>query len=229
MKADITEDVTTTVMDKQINVSEFITLRGTLSTFHAGCDINILVNMDTGLFQLLYMITLFTSALTTSPPKSKIVKCAVCNSLVGELHDAVSKVDPRKKINVGSYRIDADGGQKLSSVKYAGSEAHMMEVLESVCDNFKDYAQAQHKETGKIETIKLVVDGAMNPRFSEYEMIQDPDLNKGLNFHCDAIVEEYEDEIIAHFKTNSDREVELSQFEFCNDVTGICKDVKEEL
>ena len=105
----------------------------------------------------------------------------------------------------------------------------MMDVLESVCEAFKDYAQARHKETGKLEAIKLVENGVMNPRFGEYEMVQDPDLNKGLNFHCDSIVEEYEDEIISHFRSDSELDRESSQFKFCNERTTICENVKEEL
>ena len=78
--------------------------------------------------------------------------------------------------------------------------------------------------------MKLVIDGAMNPRFSEYEMVQDPDLNKGLEFHCDTIVEEFEDEFMKYFKNvDSDRILDEVQDEFCNDVTEICVDVKDEL
>ncbi|XP_066937221.1 protein seele isoform X1 [Macrobrachium rosenbergii] len=187
-----------------------------------------MLKMESTLFRLLCLVAVFV-CVSSQVPKSKIVKCAVCNSLVDELHAAIDKVDPRKKIDVGSYRLDKDGKQKLASVQYAGSEMHMLEVLESVCDSFKDYAQARHKETGKLEAIKLVVDGVMNPRFSEYEMVQDPDLNKGLNFHCETIVEEYEDDIVSHFRKSSELDKESSKFKFCNEVTSICKDVKEEL
>lgn len=162
-------------------------------------------------------------------PKSKVVKCAVCHSLITELHSSISQVDPRKKIDVGSYRIDADGKQKLSSVKYAGSELHMMELMETVCESMKDYAQARHKETGRLEAIRLVVDGAMNPRFSEYEMVQDPDLNKGLEFHCNTLVEEFEDELVAHFRENAESDVEGSQQTFCYEVSDVCTGVKDEL
>ncbi|XP_068229837.1 protein seele [Palaemon carinicauda] len=184
--------------------------------------------MESILFYSLCLVTVF-ACVSSEVPKSKIVKCAVCNSLVSELHEAIDKVDPRKKIDVGSYRLDKDGKQKLSSVQYAGSEMHMLEVLESVCDSFKDYAQARHKETGKLEAIRLVVNGAMNPRFGEYEMVQDPDLNRGLNFHCESIVEEYEDEIVSHFRKSSDLDRESSQLKFCNEMTDICKDLKDEL
>ncbi|XP_042888603.1 protein canopy homolog 2-like [Penaeus japonicus] len=180
-------------------------------------------------FHLLLLLLGASAALASKPPKSQVVKCAVCRSLINELHSSISQVDPRKKINVGSYRIDADGKQKLSSVKYAGSELHMMELLETVCESMKDYAQARHKETGRLEAIKLVVNGAMNPRFGEYEMVQDPDLNKGLEFHCNTLVEEFEDELVAHFRENAEGDIEDSQEALCYEVTNACTGVKDEL
>lgn len=181
-------------------------------------------------FPFVVVLILAVSGIFSSkPPKSRVVKCAVCRSLVSEVHAAIDEVDPRKKIDVGSYRIGADGKQKLSSVKYAGSELHMMEVMENVCENMKDYAQARHKETGKLEAVKLVVNGAMNPRFNEYEMVQDPDLNKGLQFHCESIVEEFEDEVVAYFKKHSEIELRDSQEQFCGELTGICSGVRDEL
>lgn len=178
---------------------------------------------------LLVLAVAVFGAGSSKPPKSQVVKCAVCRSLVTELHAAISEVDPRKKINIGSYRIDADGSQKLSSVKYAGSEVHMMELMETACNTMEDYAQARHKETGRLEAIKLVINGAMNPRFSEFEMVQDPDLNKGLKFHCEAILEDYEDEVVAHFKTSLESAIQESQEKFCGQVTKVCQGVKDEL
>lgn len=186
--------------------------------------------MSSLVFQLLMVLMMAVcSVVSSKPPKSQVVKCAVCRSLVNELHAAISDVDPRKKIDVGSYRIDADGKQKLSSVKYAGSEMHMLEVMETVCGSMKDYAQARHKETGKLEAMKLIVNGAMNPRFGEYEMVQDPDLNKGLQFHCESIVEDFEDEVVVYFKENAELDLEESQEKFCTKLTNICEGVRDEL
>ena len=55
-----------------------------------------------------------------------------------ELYDVISKVDPRKTIDVGSYRIQSDGKADTKPKKYAGSEIHMMDVLETVCDSMDD-------------------------------------------------------------------------------------------
>lgn len=110
----------------------------------------------------------------------------------------------------------------------------MTELLEKICDEFKDYAQARHKETNKIEVIKLVEDGKMNPRFGEYEMIQDPELNKGVQYHCESIIEDFEDDIMEFFLKKSSAEDGFEDEEklkenFCLSSTKICKDVKEEL
>lgn len=178
---------------------------------------------------LIITMAVVSCVLASQPPKSKVVKCAVCRSLVNELHTAILEVDPRKTIEVGSYQIRADGKPKPAVVKYAGSEVHMMEVMETVCKSMKDYAQARHKETGKLEAIKLVVGGSMNPRMGEYEMVQDPDLNKGLEFHCEAIVEEFEDDIVTFFKESGDSSSSDLPEQFCGDVTSLCRGVKDEL
>ncbi|KAB7495297.1 Protein canopy-like protein 2 [Armadillidium nasatum] len=125
-------------------------------------------------FVIVIFSCLLSSSVFCNVPKSKVLKCAVCKSLVYEVKKAILEVDPRKTVEVGSFRINPDGQQEKVTKKYAGSETHMTELLEKICDEFKDYAQARHKETNKIEVIKLVEDGKMNPRFGEYEMIQGP-------------------------------------------------------
>lgn len=160
--------------------------------------------------------------------KSKEMKCVVCKSLLLELYDVISKVDPRKTIDIGSYRIQSDGKQDVKPKKYAGSEIHMMDVLETVCESMDDYVQARHKETGVLDVIKLVVNGAMNPNFGNYDVVQDPDLNKGVKYHCQTLVEEYEDEIIGHFRINSEQDVKEAQTQFCMKENKICT-VRDEL
>lgn len=105
----------------------------------------------------------------------------------------------------------------------------MTELLESVCKEFGDYAQARHKETNEIETIKLVENGVMNPRFNEYEMVQDPDLNKGIQFHCESIVEDFEDELMEFFTGGTKFEDEASLKNFCTNKAKLCPFAKNEL
>ena len=39
------------------------------------------------------------------------LSCLVCKALVEEIEGAINKIDPAKKVEVGSHRINGDGGQ----------------------------------------------------------------------------------------------------------------------
>lgn len=98
----------------------------------------------------------------------------------------------------------------------------MIDLFEFICKSFDDFVQAKCKKTGNLEVVKMVVDGSMNPRFGDYDILQDPDLNKGLSANCLAILEEYEAEIekfLLHYTNLEDEE--LKDF-FCKNMTGIC-------
>ncbi|KAJ8304958.1 hypothetical protein KUTeg_018541 [Tegillarca granosa] len=72
--------------------------------------------------------------------------CAVCRAMVDEVNYAISKVDPKKKVQVGSFRVDSKGNQDTYQVPYARSEVHLTELLESICDKFNsDYALSKNK------------------------------------------------------------------------------------
>lgn len=69
-------------------------------------------------------------------------------------------------------------------IPYARSQAHLMELTDSVCNNFEDYAQAKWKSNGKPTIIRMVTpQGNMNPRFQEVEVVPDGDLNTRLKFY----------------------------------------------
>ena len=42
---------------------------------------------------------------------SKSLKCLVCQKMVEEFEYAISKVDPKKKISSGTFRINSNGKQ----------------------------------------------------------------------------------------------------------------------
>ena len=84
------------------------------------------------------------------------------------------QVDPNKKVEVGSFRLSGDGnqnGRKLVSlywwqlaqnlvsvsfqIPYARSNEHLSEVVDTVCKNFEDYAQATAKASGDPTIIRL--------------------------------------------------------------------------
>ena len=44
------------------------------------------------------------------------LSCLVCKALVEEIEGAINKIDPAKKVEVGSHRINGDGGQSKKLV-----------------------------------------------------------------------------------------------------------------
>ena len=50
---------------------------------------------------------------------SETLNCLVCKALVEEIEAAINKIDPAKKVEVGSHRLNGDGTQtkKLVSLK----------------------------------------------------------------------------------------------------------------
>ena len=176
---------------------------------------------------------------------SKSLRCLVCKALVEEFDYAIQKVDPKKKIGVGSHTLSATGDKKqkmvsglthleqismktfvrISQIPYARSEYHLDEVLETVCKEFEEYAQAKEKSNGQATIIRIMSrSGGMNPRFSEIDIVPDDDLNTRLKvyvgrilcicsrhflhtsrliftFQCEGLVEEYEDQLIDFFSS----------------------------
>ena len=59
-----------------------------------------------------------------------------------------------------------------------------MEVIETVCKGFEDYAQAKYKSSGETTIIRLMTpEGNMNPIMSQVDMVPDDDLNTKLKFY----------------------------------------------
>ena len=67
---------------------------------------------------------------------------------------------------------------------------HLGELLDGVCEKMDDYAQGHWKDTGVKDLLPIIVNGAMNPRMSEFELLKDSNLNKGIkdyvsgDFYC---------------------------------------------
>ena len=45
------------------------------------------------------------------------LKCLVCQSLIDEFAAAIYKIDPKKMIDTGTFRVDGQGDQKRSLVR----------------------------------------------------------------------------------------------------------------
>ena len=53
-------------------------------------------------------------------------------------------------LQTGNFRVDSQGKQHgIKEIKYAGSEAHVSELLEKVCDLMQNYGETSDPKTGK--------------------------------------------------------------------------------
>lgn len=46
---------------------------------------------------------------------------------------AVVKVDPKKRADVGGYRMDTEGNSVTRTVQYSKSETYLTELMENIC------------------------------------------------------------------------------------------------
>lgn len=49
------------------------------------------------------------------------------------MEEAINNVDPRKKVEVGGFRIDDTGSMVSKSVQLKRSEIYLTELMESIC------------------------------------------------------------------------------------------------
>ncbi|XP_055639966.1 protein seele [Toxorhynchites rutilus septentrionalis] len=188
--------------------------------------------MKTETGYLLAMVTITLVGLTgpasaqhpaARPINSKEVKCLVCKATMNEMESAVSKIDPRKKIDVGDYRLDATGdSKKRKTISYAKSEMYLTELMESVCDRMDDYAKARYKKSGRPTILKMMVDSGMNPEMSEVDFVQEGDLNKSLKHLCLEIVEDQEEAILKLFQQED--EIKDTDIKLCSEMANVCND-----
>ncbi|XP_046420293.1 protein seele isoform X2 [Neodiprion fabricii] len=152
---------------------------------------------------------------------SKQLQCLVCRTTMDELEAEIAKIDPSVSIDVGNYRLDANGNVKQKSIPLARSEVHISDMLDSICAKLDDYVRATYKSTGQLTLLRIMdPTGGMNPDISKVDIVQDGDLNKSLKFYCEGIVDEFEDDIVQLFsKGTKDIDVKV-----CTDVANFCSD-----
>ncbi|XP_043261896.1 protein seele isoform X2 [Colletes gigas] len=140
-------------------------------------------------------------------------------STVNEIEGELGKIDPSKKIEIGNYRLDAEGNIHQKKIPLAQSEIHISDVLDSICDKMSDYVRATYKSNGQLTILNLMgPSGGMNPEMSKVDIIQDGDMNKSLKYNCEGLVEEYEDSIISLFM----RKENNIRHRLCTGITRSC-------
>jgi len=159
----------------------------------------------------------------------KTLKCLVCQNVIQEFEAAIWRIDPKKMIDTGTFRINEKGEQKRQIIPYARSQSHLIDLTENICATFEDYAQAKEKRTGKPTIIRITTpDGNMNPMFGSVDIVPDENLNTRLKFHCDTIVEEMDEQFLLLLADESNDNPTLTQ-KICVEEGSYCKSLKDEL
>jgi len=176
---------------------------------------------------LLYITLLVVfphSVLAYVDPKN--VRCLVCRTVVEEIDNAIQRVDPKRTVEVGSYRLDSMGNQQQKTVPYARSEMYLTEVFETVCSKMDDYVRATYKTSGELTLLPIIGrDGQMNPDLNHVDIVQDSDLNKSLKFYCEGIVEEFEENILRLFGADVDN----IDIKLCSNEAKLCSHMESDM
>ncbi|XP_053739074.1 protein canopy-1 [Synchiropus splendidus] len=168
---------------------------------------------------------IFSLYISITQGKDKILYCSACKAIVDELNYSISKIDPKRTINVGSFRLNPDGSLTDKKVQLARSESHLSELLDEVCSRMSDYAL--HKDPNTQEKLyrrfaPRSEDSPENfPDFNNFQF-DGPGGSNALKFACETIVEELEDHIIALFSKDSQHE----HSQLCNTLSDHCRDLK---
>ncbi|XP_012135081.1 canopy family protein seele isoform X2 [Megachile rotundata] len=136
-----------------------------------------------------------------------------------EIEAELAKIDPSREIEIGNYRLDAQGNVIHKKIPLSQSEVHISDVLDNICDRMADYVRATYKSNGKLTILNLMTpSGTMNPEMSKVDIVQDGDFNKSLKYYCEGVVEEFEDSIISMFTQKKDN----IKKQLCTDTAKLC-------
>ncbi|XP_034838482.1 protein seele [Maniola hyperantus] len=139
---------------------------------------------------------------------AKNLKCLVCRQTFEELNKAIKGVEKWKKVDVGNFRMDAAGNTMQDKVPAHRSAVYISEVIDDICKKMDDYVRVHYKSTGKLAIMLLVTrEGHMNPEFSKTKFVTDDDLNKSLEYYCERMFEDNEDEITDLYKKRPDDDI----------------------
>ncbi|XP_026857053.2 protein canopy-1 isoform X3 [Electrophorus electricus] len=142
-------------------------------------------------------------------------------AIADELNYSISKIDPKKTVHVGGFRLNPDGTLTDKKVPLARSETHLSELLERVCESMSDYALYEDPDTTEKRYRRFAPrnnDGGNFPDFKHFKF-EGPEGSNSLKFACETIVEELEDDIVSLF-THADTHVAQK---LCSELSGHCK------
>ncbi|KAF3698823.1 Protein canopy-1 Protein D121 Precursor [Channa argus] len=155
--------------------------------------------------------------------RDKVLYCSACKAIVDEMNYSIHQVDPKKSINVGSFRLNPDGTMEDKKVPLVRSETYLGELLDEVCNSMSDYAlhvdpDTNHKQYKRFAPRSSKESGTF-PDFKNFQF-DGPESSNALKFACETIVEELEDDIVSLFSQDTGHVNE----ELCSRVSDYCKD-----
>jgi len=132
-----------------------------------------------------------------SDKKKKDYYCSACKLMIDSISSQLLEVDPNERIQVGSYRVDGNGHQKLREVPLSETKYHIENIVENVCSKFIE------NSNGKIpHGLRNVYEHA-----------------------CDDLLEENHDNLIEQFgkkEFEQSTDNRLLTENFCIEVTRFC-------
>uniref|UniRef100_H2Y6U3 DUF3456 domain-containing protein n=1 Tax=Ciona savignyi TaxID=51511 RepID=H2Y6U3_CIOSA len=179
-----------------------------------------------------YFLCILALVPLASAKKDMDLYCGTCKAIMSEVEHSISQIDPNKKIDVGSFRVDPNGKTRTIQKPYARSEAHLTGLLETVCNEVSEnYVESKDAESGKMRLKRMVThDGKMSSDVDFQSLMENsknsdapPDAKtKKVKFACESIIEDYEDEILHHFKNehnNADLKICAELAEYCEEMS----------
>ncbi|XP_069138305.1 protein canopy homolog 2-like [Argopecten irradians] len=155
----------------------------------------------------------------TEAKKDKELYCAVCRALVDEVSYSIGQVDPKKLVQVGSFRIDGKGNQLTKQVPLARSEVHLTELLEGMCEKFKDYSETKNS-AGKTSVVRTASRNGKPISLKNISISSEK--QKLIRFACDTILEDHEDKMMAAFKQYTEQTE--TEEKICRELAELCSE-----
>ncbi|CAH2282035.1 canopy homolog 1 [Pelobates cultripes] len=153
--------------------------------------------------------------------RDPVLYCGACRALVDELLYEIRKVNPKKTVEVGSFRISPDGTQEKNKVPLAKSEQYLTELIESICEKMDDYGlytdpgtqEKSYKRFAPRENEPFISEDFNNFKFN-------PEEPGTLKYACERVAEEHEDEIFSLITQDVDNLAD----KLCTVETDLCKE-----
>lgn len=57
----------------------------------------------------------------------------MCKATLAEMLEAISKVDPKKTVEIGGYHLDVGKNDRKKTVQLTKSETYLTDLMETIC------------------------------------------------------------------------------------------------